>query len=171
MRISFYAPFKPLGHAHPSGDLVIGTGLFEYLQNRGHQLMVASDCRARWIYWTPWRWPELLRETLRAAGRVRQFAPDIWLTYHAYYKAPDLLGPSISKRLDIPYVIFQGAFATKTEKKNQNLAGIPAEQKIPMRRPPCFQQPAGRSSEPRPPVTAAGYQLCGSRHLSQGVFF
>jgi glycosyltransferase involved in cell wall biosynthesis len=123
MRISFYAPFKPLGHAHPSGDLVIGTGLFEYLQNRGHQLMVASDCRLRWVYWTPWRWPGVLREALRAAGRARQFRPDIWLTYHAYYKAPDLLGPSISKHLVIPYVIFQGAFSTKRRKKINTLPG------------------------------------------------
>jgi len=123
MRISFYAPFKPLGHLHPSGDLVIGTGLFEYLHNRGHRLMVASDCRVRWIYWTPWRWPELLRETRRAAGRTRRFRPDVWLTYHAYYKAPDLLGPSISTRQDIPYVIFQGAFSTKRRKKIKTLPG------------------------------------------------
>lgn len=123
MRISFYAPFKPLDHVHPSGDLVIGKGLFEYLQNRGHRLMIASDCRLRWIYWTPWRWPELLLESLRTTGRVRQFAPDIWLTYHAYYKAPDLLGPFISKRLGIPYVIFQGAFATKWRKKIKTLPG------------------------------------------------
>jgi glycosyltransferase involved in cell wall biosynthesis len=123
MRICFYAPFKPLGHAHPSGDLVIGTGLFEYLQKRGHRLMVASGCRVRWVYWTPWRWPELLRESLRTAGRVRQFAPDIWLTYHAYYKAPDLLGPSISRRQGIPYIIFQGAFSTKRRKKIKTLPG------------------------------------------------
>jgi len=123
MRVVFYAPFKPLGHVHPSGDLVIGTGLFEYLQNRGHRLMIASDSRVRWIYWTPWRWPELLREARRTAGRVRRFTPDIWLTYHAYYKAPDMLGPSISKRLDIPYIIFQGAFSTKRRKKIKTLPG------------------------------------------------
>ncbi|MEW6673241.1 MAG: glycosyltransferase family 4 protein [Thermodesulfobacteriota bacterium] len=123
MRISFYAPFKPLGHAHPSGDLVIGTGLYEYLQKRGHQLMVASDFRARWVYWTPWRWPELVNKAFQAVRRARQFEPDIWLTYHAYYKAPDLLGPSISKRLDTPYVIFQGAFSTKRRKKIKTLPG------------------------------------------------
>jgi len=27
------------------------------------------------------------------------FKPDIWLTYHVYYKAPDLLGPIISQFL------------------------------------------------------------------------
>lgn len=123
MRISFYAPFKPLGHAHPSGDLVIGTGLFEYLQGRGHHLMVASDCRVRWMYWTIWRWPALLREARRTTRRCRRYAPDLWLTYHAYYKAPDLFGPFVSRRLGIPYVIFQGAFATKRRRNIKTLPG------------------------------------------------
>ena len=35
MRIFFYAPFKPLGHPHPSGDLAIATGLYGYLAGRG----------------------------------------------------------------------------------------------------------------------------------------
>jgi hypothetical protein len=34
LRIAFYAPLKPLGHPHPSGDLVIGTGLYQFLQGR-----------------------------------------------------------------------------------------------------------------------------------------
>jgi len=117
MHISFYAPFKPLGHAHPSGDLVIGTNLFEYLQNRGHQMMVASNFRARWLYWKPWCWPWFFWEKMEATQRLRKNTADIWLTYHAYYKAPDLLGPSITARAHIPYVIFQGAYATKRRKK------------------------------------------------------
>jgi hypothetical protein len=31
--------------------------------------------------------------------------PDLWFTYHVYYKAPDWLGPSVSEALGIPYVI------------------------------------------------------------------
>ncbi|NOR22952.1 MAG: hypothetical protein GQ542_00915, partial [Desulforhopalus sp.] len=50
MRIAFYAPLKPLGHPHPSGDLVIGTGLYQFLQGRGHRLESVSQFRARWIY-------------------------------------------------------------------------------------------------------------------------
>jgi len=105
-----------LGHAQPSGDLVIATGLFQHLENLGHQVMVVSDFRARWIYWKPWRWLQLVIARKRAAQRVSQNAFDLWLTYHTYYKAPDLLGPLISKRIKIPYVIFQGIYAAKRKK-------------------------------------------------------
>lgn len=123
MHISFYAPLKPLSHPHPSGDLVIGTGLFEFLKKSGHRLTVASALRARWIYWKPWRWLNLLVARKQAAERARRSTADIWLTYHAYYKAPDLLGPSIAARLHIPYVIFQGAYATKRRKKLRTRPG------------------------------------------------
>ena len=93
MNICFYAPFKPLGHPNPSGDLIIATGLYGYFRNRGHKVRPVSDLRARWIYWKPWQWPKILKELwriMRGAGRDQ---PDLWLTYHTYYKAPDLLGP------------------------------------------------------------------------------
>jgi len=113
MKICFYTPFKPLLHAHPSGDLVIATGIFNYLDQRGHQLIPVSDLRCRWIYWKPWLWPKLLQETRRVVRQYSRNGMDLWLTYHSYYKAPDLLGPSVSKKMEIPYVIFQGIYSTK----------------------------------------------------------
>jgi len=124
MKICFYAPFKPLGHAHPSGDLVTATGIVDYLQQRGHHVFPASTLRCRWIYWKPWRWPLLLRENRRIMRRFSPFRADLWLTYHSYYKAPDLLGPAASRQLKIPYVIFQGIYATKRKRKLQTLPGF-----------------------------------------------
>lgn len=37
----------------------------------------------------------------------------VWITYHNYYKAPDLIGPSVSKALDIPYVLVEATRARK----------------------------------------------------------
>ena len=34
--------------------------------------------------------------------------PALWLTYHSYYKAPDLLGPTLSRQWGIPYVADRG---------------------------------------------------------------
>ena len=51
VRIAFYMPFKPLDHPHPSGDLVIGTELFQFLRERGHDIRPVSRLRSRWIYW------------------------------------------------------------------------------------------------------------------------
>jgi glycosyltransferase involved in cell wall biosynthesis len=113
MKIFFYAPFKPLGHDHPSGDLVIGTGLATFLAEQGYQLHPASDWRARWFFWKPKQWLIALREIHRLSHAPRPWRPDLWLTYHTYYKAPDILGPRVSRQLKVPYVIFQGMYATK----------------------------------------------------------
>ncbi len=117
MKICFYAPFKPLGHMHPSGDLVTATGIFNFLVKQGHQVIEASSLRCRWIYWKPWLWPRLLWERKRVARRLCATPADLWFTYHSYYKAPDLLGPAVSRKLNIPYVIFQGIYSTKRRRQ------------------------------------------------------
>ena len=113
MKICYYTPFKPLAHAHPSGDLVTATGIFSYLNAQGHQVIPMSDLRCRWIYWKPWRWARLLLETRQVVRQNSGKGMDLWFTYHSYYKAPDLLGARAAKRMGIPYVIFQGMYSTK----------------------------------------------------------
>jgi glycosyltransferase involved in cell wall biosynthesis len=124
MNICFYAPFKPLGHKNPSGDLVIATGLYDYLTARGHTVYTASALRTRWIYFKPWLLPVVLRERRRISRFVSHRNADLWFTFHSYYKAPDILGPSAAQRLGIPYVIFQGIYATKRRKKSQTWPGF-----------------------------------------------
>ena len=67
MNICFYAPFKPLGHRNPSGDLVTASGLYQHLTGRGHTVRIASALRTRWIFWKPWLIPLYLRERQRIA--------------------------------------------------------------------------------------------------------
>ncbi len=117
VRILFYAPFKPLDHPHPSGDQVIAAGLYRFLAQQGHRLLTASSLRCRWIFWQPWRWPAALRELRRARRRLERFRPDLWLTYHTYYKAPDLLGPAVAVPAGVPYVVFQGIYSTRRRRK------------------------------------------------------
>jgi glycosyltransferase involved in cell wall biosynthesis len=124
LRILFYAPFKPLGHDHPSGDLVTATGIVDYLIRQGHQVTAASSLRCRWIYWKPWLWPQLIVEKRRVVRRFLKEDYDLWFTYHTYYKAPDLLGPYASRKLTVPYVIFQGIYSTKRRRKLKTLPGF-----------------------------------------------
>jgi phosphatidylinositol alpha-1,6-mannosyltransferase len=123
MRIFFYAPFKPLGHPRPSGDLIIATGLHDYFARRGHQVWSVSFLRSRWIFWKPWVWPQVLWERRRAVRRIIQIRPDLWLTYHTYYKAPDLLGPAVCQETELPYVVFQGIYSTKRKRDIRTLPG------------------------------------------------
>jgi glycosyltransferase involved in cell wall biosynthesis len=124
MRICFYAPFKPLGHPNPSGDLIIATGLYDFLISRGHQVLIASKLRSRWIYLKPWRYPEIFKERIDTAKRIKEFSPDLWLTYHCYYKSPDLLGPALCKKFKIPYCIFQGIYSTKQRRRLKGKIGF-----------------------------------------------
>ena len=124
MNISFYAPFKPLGHLHPSGDLVTATGIFDYLSAGGHQVLTASNLRCRWLYWKPWQWPRLLSERRQVSRKFCVDPVDLWFTYHSYYKAPDLLGPYVSQKLRIPYVIFQGIYSTKRRRRLKTRPGF-----------------------------------------------
>ncbi|NDV27289.1 glycosyltransferase family 4 protein [Desulfovibrio sp. JC010] len=126
MRIAFFAPHKPIDHPLPSGDLIIGKTLHDFLKAQGHELLIASKFRLRHITNKPYKWPALYFEFKRTLKRVQQFKPDLWLTYHSYYKSPDLLGPYISEKLGIPYVIYQGVFATKYRRNYKTWPGYMA---------------------------------------------
>jgi glycosyltransferase involved in cell wall biosynthesis len=124
MRIAFYTPFKPLAHPHPSGDLVTATGLYEYFASRGHDIREAGPLRARWVYWRPWTWIRLLKVYRQSCRQVSRGRVDLWLTYHTYYKAPDLLGPLVSRKAGIAYVVFQGIFSTKRSRRAKTWPGF-----------------------------------------------
>jgi glycosyltransferase involved in cell wall biosynthesis len=124
MKIAYYMPFKPMDHANPSGDLITGTELYNHLTGRGHEISLASRIRCRWIYYRPLTLLRLLSEKSRILRNYNATRPDLWLSYHSYYKAPDLLGASCSKKLGIPYVIFQGIYSTKRRKRLKTLPGF-----------------------------------------------
>jgi len=124
MRIAFYMSLKPPGHPKPSGDLIIGTELLDFLKRKGHTVTLVSKLRMPWIYWKPWMWPRMLWEIIKIIRLLRQDPPHIWLTYHTYYKAPDLLGPLCAHFLGIPYVIFQGIYSTKRRRKIKTWPGF-----------------------------------------------
>lgn len=124
MKIAYYMPFKPLGHPTPSGDLIIGTELYTFLERNGHQIQLASSLRCRWLYRTPSLWWPFLRERRRVSKHLTADRPDIWLSYHSYYKAPDLLGPLCCQRLGIPYALFQGIYSTKRKRALKTYPGF-----------------------------------------------
>ncbi|MDY0351561.1 MAG: glycosyltransferase family 4 protein [Desulfobulbaceae bacterium] len=124
MRIAFYAPFKPLGHPHPSGDLVIAGGLYDHLRKRGHDVRVVSTLRSRWIFWKPWNILRAVLEKKRITRQLSGEAVDLWLTYHTYYKAPDLIGPDVCSSLRLPYVIFQGSYASRVSRSTLTRPGF-----------------------------------------------
>lgn len=118
MRIALYAPLKTPDHPVPSGDRRMARGLMAAMELAGHEVAVASRHRS---------WAAVpddqgairdagLAEARRLAARYRADAaarPDLWFTYHLYYRAPDWIGPYVARALDIPYAVAEASFAMK----------------------------------------------------------
>jgi glycosyltransferase involved in cell wall biosynthesis len=120
MRIAFYAPLKPPDHPMPSGDRRIAQLFCEALRGAGHQPFLASRLRSYDGEGNELRQARLRRTAEGTAARLLarwqqapRAAPELWFTYHLYYKAPDWLGPAITTALGIPYVIAEASAAPK----------------------------------------------------------
>jgi glycosyltransferase involved in cell wall biosynthesis len=121
MRIAFYAPMKPPDHPLPSGDRRMANLLMQALRLAGQEVELASRFRSRDGAGDAERQARLARlgaamaerilRRVRARPATRQ--PECWFTYHLYYKAPDWLGPAVSRALGIPYLVAEASVAPK----------------------------------------------------------
>ena len=122
MRVGFYAPMKPPNHPSPSGDRTLAQLLIEAITLTGHEVQVMSEFRSLDISGDP-----DIQENIEIQGReeakriLQQITSngceiiDLWFTYHLFHKAPDWLGPEISKTLGIPYVVAEASYAPKQQ--------------------------------------------------------
>ena len=113
MNVALYAPFKPLDHPDPSGDRTIGRELAAALAGQGLDLTTPSRFRSRWFSARPRLWLEALSARRQALETASKAGVQAFVTYHAYYKSPDVIGPYVARELGIPYVVFQGVYSTK----------------------------------------------------------
>ena len=98
----------------------MGRLLIRALELAGFQVTVASTLRA----FTPE--PDLLTKLRQTADAekarltevwTRTGKPDLWFTYHPYYKAPDLLGPDLARHFGIPYVTAEASYSPKRDRQ------------------------------------------------------
>ena len=121
MRVAFYAPLKSPTHQTPSGDRRMGRLLMSALETAGHTVNLASDFRSFEGHGDAEKQQVLAAEGQAVAdtlvsnftSRSTDKAPDLWFTYHLYYKAPDYVGPVVAKALNIPYVVAEPSYAPK----------------------------------------------------------
>jgi len=118
MRVAFYAPLKPPDHPVASGDRTMARGLIAALKLAGHDVEVASDFRS-YDDGDAERQKQLRDEGRKLAeryvrkGKRSAVRPDLWFTYHLYHKAPDWVGPVVTKKLGVPYVVAEASYAPK----------------------------------------------------------
>ena len=101
MRVAFYAPLKSPDHPVPSGDRRIARLFLDALRLAGHDPFVVSRLRSYDGEGDLERQQRLaaigrhmVERMLRRWRRDPEDKPQLWLTYHLYYKAPDWLGPA-----------------------------------------------------------------------------
>ncbi|AWK89524.1 glycosyltransferase family 4 protein [Azospirillum thermophilum] len=118
--VAFYAPLKAPDHPVPSGDRQMARLLLRALAQAGFRPEIASRLRSydgrgdaaaqRAIAGdAAAERDRLLRLYREEPGR----RPALWLSYHVYYKAPDLIGPAVAADLGIPYVAAEASRARK----------------------------------------------------------
>jgi glycosyltransferase involved in cell wall biosynthesis len=120
-RLAFYAPIKPPDHPVPSGDRRMARALIVALDRAGWTVEVASRLRSWDGRGDLCHQHRIASLGARIADRLaRRYAalppaarPAAWLTYHAYHKSPDWLGPVLAPQLGIPYVLVEPSFAPK----------------------------------------------------------
>jgi len=121
MRVAFYAPLKSPTHAVPSGDRRMARLLMAALSRANHRVELASRFRSREGSGDPARQTALAATGQHVAQRLAEHyrrcaaaeRPEVWFTYHLYYKAPDWLGPAVADALDIAYVVAEASHAGK----------------------------------------------------------
>lgn len=117
MKLAYYAPLKPPDHPVPSGDRTMARNLMAALEGAGADLTLASRLRSRDGAGDAKVQRRLMAEAtaalpgLIATGRSEGW--QAWVTYHSYYKAPDLLGPPVADALNIPYLQIEATRARK----------------------------------------------------------
>jgi glycosyltransferase involved in cell wall biosynthesis len=121
MRVAFYAPLKPPSHPVPSGDRRIARLMLRALRMKGHDVRVVSTFRSYEGEGNRAKQDEIEQRGAAEAERLlrttlKRWRPKAWFTYHLYQKAPDWLGPPIAKRLGIPYLVAEAAYAPTRSK-------------------------------------------------------
>ena len=117
MKLAFYAPLKAPNHAVPSGDRAMGRAIMNTLRYLGCDVTLASTLRTRDGKGDAVVQRELAQDATQEAARLittgRAAGWRAWITYHNYYKAPDLIGPHVAQALGIPYLQIETSRARK----------------------------------------------------------
>lgn len=112
-RIAFYAPMKAPDDPVPSGDRTVARALLSALEPLA-DVALASRLGSRDGKGDAAVQDAAFRAAEAEIARLSAGPPAaLWLTYHSYYKAPDLIGPAMAQRWSAPYVLVEATRARK----------------------------------------------------------
>ena len=118
-KIAFYAPLKSPHHPVPSGDRQMARLLINCLVRAGYQVEVASQCRAFLKNsMDNSKFKELEGQAILEIHRLTvqwhtSQPPALWFCYHPYYKSPDLIGPHLCDKFNIPMITAEASYSAR----------------------------------------------------------
>ncbi|MEY8837704.1 glycosyltransferase family 4 protein [Cribrihabitans sp. XS_ASV171] len=115
MRVAFYAPMKSPRSPVPSGDREMARSLMAAIAAPGVTVDLASELKIYDKRGDVAEQERLRREAGSEVARLVASLPAetrLWVTYHSYYKSPDLVGPAVCAARGIPYVQVESTRAT-----------------------------------------------------------
>jgi glycosyltransferase involved in cell wall biosynthesis len=112
LRVAFYAPLVPASDPGSTGDTVQARAVLAALAERGCEVCVVSEFRARGFWLRPHRLRRLPGALVTGYRVARAFHPDVWLTFGTERDAPDALGPLLSRLLNVPYLVYKAPAKT-----------------------------------------------------------
>ena len=120
MRVAFYSPMAEPDASAASGVQRMGDLLQQALRAAGAEVWRPGGVRTYEGRGDIARQRVLKAQSERVAAALVQAVrdgtaarPDLWFSYHVYYKSPDWIGPAVSRALQIPYLIAEGSHAPK----------------------------------------------------------
>lgn len=114
-RVAFYAPMKSPHHGVPSGDREMARNLMAVIGADGADVDLVSELTIYDKHGDAARQETLRAQAKAEVARLIRDMPraDLWVTYHNYYKAPDLIGPTVARAHAIPYVQIESTRANR----------------------------------------------------------
>lgn len=116
-KIAFYAPMKAPTHPKPSGDRTMARALMQALADMppGWHPDLVSELRSYDGVGDAAVQSEVIAAAHAEVERLLANPQDwqVWVTYHNYYKSPDLIGPAVCSALGLPYVLIESTRAAK----------------------------------------------------------
>ena len=113
-----------MSHPNPSGDQAIAQDLYAFLKLSGNSCEVLAEASSRWFWLSPKKSAVLFIGMCGAIVRSLRFKPDLFFSYHMYYKAPDPIGLVVSWLFRRPYVLYEASLANKARKQWRTRIGF-----------------------------------------------
>ncbi|MDP1724912.1 MAG: glycosyltransferase family 4 protein [Alphaproteobacteria bacterium] len=111
--ILFYAPLSNKHNDHVSGDKIIAASFVKLFEGLGYKVLTPSTFSSRESKGLASVQSIIIdaacHEIERIEGLLKFEKPILWVTYHHYHKAPDLLGSVIAEKFNIPYMLIEAS--------------------------------------------------------------